>query len=418
MATVQNIDLFNYGVNNKTNVEIANDFYTHTTITHSPLDPRASGNIPNPDFRVGVNKFNNDREKLQLNKYDFTTTQYPANVAESDELGHFIIFNINITEDSAFASGYNNITPLDDEFSSKDRGKYSRPGFTDSDMASLEKATSDKIKEGAEVLSKLNPFGEAAQKGLDKGEQFLLTKSQEVIETQGKFKLSKNTKRIKQAVVLYMPESLETKYSADWSESSFDSRTLDLAASLKGKIKNADANRDVAFNAMDLAAGFIDKLDFGGFFDVNAKDFLKISGQRARNPHLEFMFNGISNRKFSFTFTFMPKDNYEVNLVDNIIHTFKFHAAPEILGNNKAGAYYRYPSTFDIMFVANKKENKRINKISTCVLDDIDIAYSVDSDTWVTFRPDPVGSMPTSTKLTLSFTETEQITKERIQEGF
>ena len=177
----------------------------------------------------------------------------------------------------------------------------------------------------------------------------------------------------------------------------------------------SDKIDNIGLGGMDTMAGFLDAITLDAF---KIKDFVSISGQRVRNPHIEFMFIGTDPRNFTFNFKFLPKNQHEVNLVTNIIHSFKFHSAPEIIGDDKAGAYYHYPSTFDISFFGNGKENKRINKISTCVLTNINVKYNGSEGVWTTFKKDSVGSMPVSATLSLDFTETELITKEKIMKGY
>lgn len=371
-----------------------------------------------PDKIDGRSNWRNDREKLQANKYDFKSTHYPENVDGDDGMGHYILFNINITNDSYYTKDFH---VLNDTFSSKDSGNFSREGLSEEDVQKLLKKGQDLIGKATSALTGGFKIGDKIVKAVG---GYTKKSVEKLTKTYGKFNLTKNTKRIQESIVLYMPETLETKYSTNWTEKSFDSKLIDMASTLRSNMEGdsaraRDAAIDVGFGSIESGAAIIDALQaITPGYELHAKDFLTIAGRRARNPHIEFMFEGVNNREFTFSFTFMPKNSHEVNLVDNIIGSFKFHAAPEILGNSKTGAYYRYPSTFDIMFVANQKENKRINKISTCVLKNIDIVYSDESGTWTTFKPDSKGSMPTTTKLTLTFGETEQITKERIVEGF
>jgi len=370
--------------------------------------------ISNTSSSIGVNA-NRDIEKLRQNVYNFKSTQYPENVDGDEGLGHYILFNINVVNESKFRSEYNSVVNTQ---SVKDAGGSGIEGLSPEAIEMLSKGQS----------AVLNLVGKAA------GETFGLFGAEDVAkkitntassmadwatkEIQ-KIKLTDRTKRISEAIVLYMPETLETKYSNKWEETGFSGVTADVVSSILSfasgnGISDGKVN-DLGLGALDMAAGFFDTFTPQTF---NLKDLASITGQRVRNPHLEFKFTGINPREFSFNFKFIPANQHEVALVDDIINTFKFHAAPEIIGDDKAGSYYLYPSSFDITFMANKKENKRINKISTCVLTDIDVKYSDNEGPWTTFKPDTIGSMPVSTSLTLSFKETELITKEKIKEGY
>jgi hypothetical protein len=66
------------------------------------------------------------------------------------------------------------------------------------------------------------------------------------------------------------------------------------------------------------------------------------------------------------------------------------------------------------MFVG--RENSYLNKISTCVLESMNVTYG--GDRYKTFDGNSNGAPPVETTITLNFKEMELITKERAQEGF
>ena len=82
------------------------------------------------------------------------------------------------------------------------------------------------------------------------------------------------------------------------------------------------------------------------------------------------------------------------------------------------------PSTFDIAYhYLAGKENSFLNRISTCVLESVDIAYG--GDRYKAYEPTSIypsgrggGAPPQTTKLSLKFREMEIITKNRIIEGY
>ena len=57
-------------------------------------------------------------------------------------------------------------------------------------------------------------------------------------------------------------------------------------------------------------------------------------------------------------------------------------------------------------------ENEHLNKISTCVLESVDVAYG--GDRYIAYED----GVPQVTTLSLKFKEMEIITKSRIEEGF
>ena len=70
------------------------------------------------------------------------------------------------------------------------------------------------------------------------------------------------------------------------------------------------------------------------------------------------------------------------------------------------------PSNFDIEYMYKGQGNKHLHKISTCVLEKMDVTYG--GDKFVAYA----GGRPQSTKISLSFSEMEIITKKRIEDNY
>jgi hypothetical protein len=99
-----------------------------------------------------------------------------------------------------------------------------------------------------------------------------------------------------------------------------------------------------------------------------------------------------------------------------IINKLKFHQAPEI-ASRTGGRFLIPPSEFDIEFFYNGFENPNIPKVSTCVLESIDVDYAPNgfSAYEVPGELGPVEGgtgMPTGIRMSLQFKETQIITKE------
>ena len=139
-----------------------------------------------------------------------------------------------------------------------------------------------------------------------------------------------------------------------------------------------------------------------------AKAIAQIQTGRAITPKMELMFNGIGRREFSYEFTFIPKSRLEADAVKNIVYQFKYHMS----SNYYADTSHRemeLPSTFDIAYHYLEGPNDSLNKISTCVLEQVDVAYGGDR-----FQAYDDG-VPQQTKLNLKFKEMEIITKTMIK---
>jgi hypothetical protein len=147
---------------------------------------------------------------------------------------------------------------------------------------------------------------------------------------------------------------------------------------------------------------------FGGNLDFASA--LQVGTATAPNPFREQVFRNVQTREFVFEYTFLPQSASEAKNVRDIIYKFKFHMHPEI---SKDGLFYVYPSTFDISYLFNgPKENPMLHKISTCVLENMEVDYG--GQGWHTFGD----GMPTEINMRLKFRELEVMTKERIEKGY
>jgi hypothetical protein len=140
----------------------------------------------------------------------------------------------------------------------------------------------------------------------------------------------------------------------------------------------------------------------------------KAFGQ-ADNPYMEVLFDAMALRTFTYNFNFAPKNEQEAVEVKNIIQIFRFHMTPELRGGQSR--FLGLPSQFDIHYMYLSKEgiaseNNYYNRVATCVLQNCEVNYT----------PTGVKSFedggPTQTTMSLTFKETELLTKDRIAEGF
>jgi hypothetical protein len=207
--------------------------------------------------------------------------------------------------------------------------------------------------------------------------------------------------RIAQTISLYIPDTLSNNYNASYTE-----------------ISELDALGSAASGISQLG-GRLGKFAGGISSAISAtqSDAAKLALSRelgiAINPKKQLLFDGIDFRNFQFAFTFSPSSQQESDIVNQIIQTFKYHAAPRIL--TEAGGFaFKPPSSFTIEYLYSGKTNTYINKITECVLTDIDINYAPNG-IWSAF--DGTGA-PTQITLSLSFKEMELVDRTKIEEGF
>lgn len=161
---------------------------------------------------------------------------------------------------------------------------------------------------------------------------------------------------------------------------------------------------------------------FGRILATGASKTVSMLSRTAVNKRKDVMFSHVGNRTFAFNYTFAPKSAAEAKEVDDIIFMFKYFAHPEMLPGY-GNFLYLYPAEFDIEYGlipnnpdtgnATKNTNEFLNRISSCVLVDINVNYAP-SDSFQSLE----NGEPLITTLNLTFMEIETLHRDRIGEGF
>ena len=233
------------------------------------------------------------------------------------------------------------------------------------------------------------------------------------------------TSRLQSLIKLFMPPTVEVTYAPQYTDENIGlgSKTaagaVDEFVGTDGDIAEKIGN---AFNTT-MKSGLAEKAAIGTI-DTLAPGFKAIlfgrSG-KAVNNRLELIFSGLAKRSFTFNFKFLPKSYQEAKAVYNIIRRFKFHMLPEIAGDVTTSRTFITPDVFDIKYMmSDGKENEYINKISTCVLENMNVKYG--GDRYQTFdpsmaeagAPDGMKAPPVQTEMTLQFKELEIVTQNNV----
>lgn len=216
--------------------------------------------------------------------------------------------------------------------------------------------------------------------------------------------------RITDVITLHIQDRPAVNYSAQYTEDSLGTLGGLLGRTDVSQIKNSgdlpqlgkEAGQAAALQLLNTVGGI------GGSI-VNSRRLLETGIKNITNPFREQFFERIDFRTFNFRHTFMPKNQTEANNVRSIINQFKFHMHPELVGTKNL--MFLYPSEFDIKYMYRENENDYFNKISTCVLEDMNVEYG--GDIFSTFED----GRPVEVNMTLRFKELELLTKERIKEA-
>ena len=228
------------------------------------------------------------------------------------------------------------------------------------------------------------------------------------------------TTRLDTAISMYMPTNIKVDYGLKYTDTEIGVfseavsnmiTTNQSVSDIKDTIKNETGQVGEAGVAFGLK-GLGEIPGFGGALETKEMMEGTIFADR-----MELAFKGIDKRKFSYEFKMMPRSQAEADQIQEIIYAFKFNMLPEFVGDTK-GRKLKVPNTFDIQYMYQNAENSYLNKVSTCYLESMNVAYG--GDRYKTFDASSTnaGAPPVETSISLNFLEIELITRERVAEGF
>lgn len=229
------------------------------------------------------------------------------------------------------------------------------------------------------------------------------------------------------SIYLPMPANLSTDYNPQYTEAD-----LGLAAgqALKPFDRNMYGNRDLETEAQmgtassafatgvqgGLAGGALQLAQnkVSGIPGVGAEGLataLKVIGGMAVNPHKVVLFTGVGFRDHTFTWKLSPRNRKESNDIRLICEMFKFYSHPEYLAG---GLFFKYPEYFTIKF----RHPTYLFELEPSVCTDVRIDYH--GQGFPAYIRDADGSgipAPAEISLSLTFKETEVITKNTLTRG-
>ena len=377
-----------------------------SVVTPSKASSGTIPNVPLSHMEVG-------------SKWSYSTLQYPEDIQSRTDLGHYMMFYINVPNNT----------------------EYGRTGGAGAEKGSLKNAKSSGPAgrsslslQQQQILGEAEISKEAKDGNYDvDGKSWQPGRPEKVIDRKAHHGTASEafgkprTKRTTDSIVLYMPPQIQTTYAAAYKENELGGGVMEGGQRILSFMNRAEAVGGVAAakEALPGFAGQITREAERGMAklagEVIGGDALgaydKISN-RAMNNFLETTFTGVGFRKFSYTWKFSPKTISEVQTAESIIRTFKFHMLPELPDDKNFGRYYVVPSEFDIFYMFRGDENTWMNKIQTSVLVNMEVNYSPNQ--YTTFRPieGRAGAPPTEIDMKLDFQETKIITKAEVLEGF
>ena len=352
---------------------------------------------------------NTPTDTLFQDPLSVSTFSYPMDVQQNFQNGHYMLFYINVQDKTKYQ--YQSADGVD-------IGDYQER------VIGIEEKTGKKIiakGKGANSAEVAYQKNRAMKSGKHlQGDKFLESGELSRNAKKGVTSLFNNTRRIQESIALYLPPNVEDNTTAAYN----DMRTGlagYLAATgidLTGKDAEAISRSVVAAGGQLLDAAAKRAVSELAEVTLGAEGTTELINKafgQADNPYMEVLFDAMALRTFTYNFNFAPKNEQEALEVQKIIQLFRFHMAPEMQGAN--ARYLTLPSEFDIHYMFKGKdgqgrENDYFNRITTCVLVNVDVNYTPNG-----VRSFEDGS-PTQIQMTLTFRETEILTKEKINQGY
>jgi len=233
------------------------------------------------------------------------------------------------------------------------------------------------------------------------------------------------TTQSKDVICLYMPDTLSASYNASYDELSL---TNDLGRLVKGiqqvesalhvsdsgirSTASATASDAALRNLLSGTAGAV--VNAAGGNGQDASDLALQGGGYAINPQMQVIYRGVGFREFQLSFTLTPQTRSDAQAINQIIGTFKYHFAPDLLVGDATqnGMYFVPPSYFNIEFMFGAAENAYLPRYGDCILTSIDVNYAPNG-----FAVHTDGA-PVQTQLNLHFKEIEIVTKAKLVAGY
>jgi hypothetical protein len=321
-------------------------------------------------------------------------------VQQNFQNGHYMLFYVNV----------------------QDKTKYEYKGRTTTKTADYKNIKGESRKE-----ARYRKLQNVKQKGLGvsySDEQALANQESQrggqSTAKKGVSALFNNTTRITDSVAMYLPPNVEDNTTAGYNDfrtglagylaaTGIDLRGKDAEGITKSLVASTGQLLDAATKK---AVSELAEMTLGA--EGTGQLINKAFGQ-ADNPYMEVLFDSMALRTFTYNFQFAPRNDQEAIEVQKIIQLFRFHMAPELRGGQSR--FLGLPSQFDIHYMFLSKdgvasENNFYNRVATCVLQNCAVNYT----------PNGVKSFedggPTQTTMSLTFKETELLTKDLIADGY
>lgn len=339
---------------------------------------------------------------LPDSKYSYEDFSYPIDILSPQYGGNYVIFYVNVLEDSRIATANPELV-LSDNVEGRMRGAISGQNISRTGVVAgnagyqvLDTIASGKIT-GAAGL-----FGAVTDAATDLAVTTVQTGLAAAIAPEH----GRSTRRLKNTVVMHVPNQLNVRYQTSWSEA--NTVGLSAAVGIGTDIMNAiDRGNLSAANIGSTMQSGVEAAANLALQKVPNAGAVQAALGVAPNPKKEQTFQGVDFRKFTFDYQFYPRSPAEAANVLRIVQLFKYHMHPEY--KSVKNFVWLYPSEFDIEYYSSGRLNTAVHQHTSCILEGMSVNYTPNGQ----FNTFPDGT-PTQINMTLEFKELMLATKETI----
>ena len=380
---------------------------------------------------IGINE-ESPISKLEHDPFAYSSIQYPRDLTTNGGIGHYMLFYVNVQDKTKYvyeggAGDEGTVGGVTEVVTLKEPAEYFGQGVNRIEVKPAV-YQSEFVEGGSDARA--NYFADKqGREGLGStiNADVVQLEKQRVRDSSNSSSMAsyrKTTKRITDSVAIYLPPNVQDTTTAAYTGAA--TGVVGAAAAGAFNVIENMGKKDyeaAAAGIVSAAQSIVGEAAIRATAEITeaisgaegTRGLLNKAFGQADNPYMEVLFDKMQLRTFTYNFTFSPKNREETEDVQKIIQLFRFHMSPELKG--AANRFLTLPSEFDIHYMyqaqdGQASENDYYNKIATCVCTGCDVNYT----------PDGVksfeGGAPTKITMTLSFQETELLTKERIALGF
>ena len=225
------------------------------------------------------------------------------------------------------------------------------------------------------------------------------------------------TTRLDTHISLYMPPTVQVSYNTNYVDTEIGA-AANIAAQAFQDYQQGNATQDVINKSLkklgpEMSEGMV-KMALGAIDMIpglqGAQEVIDAQRGFIVAPQMELAFKGIAKRQFQYSFVMMPKSEEEAESVQNIVQAFKVNMLPTIASGDVRRQ--TIPNTFEISYMYDGNRNQNLHRISTCVLESMNVSYG--GDRYKAYE----GGRPVVTNMTLNFKELDLISRSQAEQGF